>query len=66
MIRTLPVNCAPILACSKGDGKTATKTASDEIAITAVHALGEFSLLVSQHNYSDPSLTELDDTLNRL
>jgi len=31
MIRTLAVNCAPILVCSKDDGKTGVETATDEI-----------------------------------
>jgi len=31
----------------------------------AVLALCEFSLLVSQHNHSDQSLTAIDDALNR-
>jgi len=39
MIRTLAVNCAPILVCSKDDGKTAAETASDEMVMEAVHAL---------------------------
>jgi len=47
MIRTLALNCAPILDCSKDDGKTAAETASDEMAMGAVQALWEFSLLVS-------------------
>jgi len=61
MIRTLSVNCAPILDCSKDDGKTAVETASDEMVMGAVRALCEFSLLVSQQNHSDLSLTALDD-----
>jgi len=65
MIRTLSVNCAPILDCSKDDGKTAVETASDEMVLGAVRALCEFSLLVSQHNHSGLSLTALDDAQER-
>jgi len=65
MIRTLSANCAPILDCSKDDGKTVSETASDEMVMGAVQALCEFSLLVSQQNHSDLSLTALDDALNR-
>jgi len=39
MIRTLAVNCAPMLDCSKDDRKTAAETASDEMAIGAVRTL---------------------------
>jgi len=63
MIRTLAVNCAPILVCSKDDGKTAAETASDEMVMGAVRGLCQFSLLVSQQNHSDLSLTALDDAL---
>jgi len=66
MIRTLAVLCPPLLDDSKTDEKTAVEGAYDEMVMGAVWALCEFSLLVSQHNYSDPSLTELDDTLNQL
>jgi hypothetical protein len=65
MIRTLAVNCAPILVCSTDDGKTAAETASDEMVMGAVRALCEFSLLVSQQNHSDLSLKALDDALKR-
>jgi hypothetical protein len=50
MIRTLAVNCAPIVVCSKDDGNTAVETASDEMAMGAVWALCQFSLHVSQQN----------------
>jgi len=66
MIRSLGVNCAPILNCCKDDGNTPAETASDEMVMGAVCALCEFSLLVSQQNHSDLSLTALDDVLNRL
>jgi hypothetical protein len=66
MIRTLAVNCAPILVCSKDDGKTAAETASTEIAMGVVRALCQFSLLVSQQNHSDLSLKALDDALKWL
>jgi hypothetical protein len=65
MIRTLAVNCAPILDCSKDDGKTAAENAFNEMVMGAVRALCEFSLLVSQQNHSDLSLTALDDALKR-
>jgi len=65
MIKTLAVNCAPILVCSTDDGKTAAETASDEMVMGAEWALCEFSLLVSQQNHSDLSLKELDDALKR-
>jgi len=66
MIRSLAVNCAPILDCCKDDGKTPVETASDEMVMGAVRALCEFSLLVSQQNHSDLSLTAQDDALNGL
>jgi len=65
MIRTLAVNCAPILVCSKDDGKTAAETASDEMVMGAVRASCEFSLLFSQQHHVDLSLNTLDDALNR-
>jgi len=65
MIRTLAVNCAPILFCSKDDLKTVAETASDKMVMGAVRALCEFSLLVSQQNHSDLSLKALDDALKR-
>jgi len=65
MIRTLSVNCAPILNCSKDDGKTASETASDEMVMGAVQASCESSLLVSKQNHSDLSLTALDDALKQ-
>jgi len=65
MIRTLSVNCAPLLNCSKDDGKTVVETDSDGIVIGAVRALCECSLLVSQQNHSDLSLTALKDPPKR-
>jgi len=65
MIRTLAVHCAPILVCSKDDGKTAAETVSNEMVMGAVWALCEFSLLVSQRNHLDRSLKALDDALMR-
>jgi len=44
MIRTLAVNCARILVCSKDDGKTESVSALDEMVMGAVWALCEFSL----------------------
>jgi len=65
MIRTLAVNCAPILVCSTDDRNTVAETASDEMVMGAVRALCEFSLLVSQQNHSDLSLKALDDTFKQ-
>jgi hypothetical protein len=65
MIRTLAVNYAPILVCSKNDRKTAAETASDEMVMGAICASREFSLLVSQQNHSDLSFKALDDALKR-
>jgi hypothetical protein len=65
MIRTLAVYCAPILDCYKDVGKTAAKTACDEMVMGAVRAIGEFSLLVSQLNHLDLFLNALDDALKR-
>jgi len=65
MIRTLAVNCAPILDCCQHAWKTAVETASDEFKMGAVWALCEFSRLVSHRNHSDLSLAALDDALKR-
>jgi len=65
MIRTLAVNCAPILDCSKDDWKTVVENASNEMVMEAVRALCEFSLLISHQNHSDLSLKVLDDALKR-
>ena len=65
MIRTLAVNCTPIIDRSQDAGKTVAETASDEMVMGAVRTLCEFSLLVSQQNQSDLSLPALDDALKR-
>jgi len=65
IIRTLAVNCAPILVCSKDDRKTAAETASDEMVMGAAQASCEFSLLVGQQNQSDLSFKALHDALKR-
>jgi hypothetical protein len=65
MIRTLAVNCAPILDCSQDAGKTAAEKASDEMVMGAVRALCEFSRFFSQQNHSDLSQAALDDALKR-
>jgi hypothetical protein len=65
MIRTLAVNCAPFLDCSKDDRKTAVENASNDMVVGAVQAFSQFSLLVPRQNRSDLPLTALDDTLNR-
>jgi hypothetical protein len=64
MIRTLAVNCAANLECSHNDSKTVEKKVSDEMAMGAVRALCEFSLLVSQQYHSHLSLKALHDALN--
>jgi len=66
MIRTLAVNCAPILRHSTNDEKTAMKTDCDEMAMGAAQAFCEFSLLVSQQNHSDLSLKAVDNTLEQV
>jgi len=63
MIRILAVNCAPILDCFKGDRTTLADKTFDEMVMGAVWELCEFSLLVSQQNHSDQSLTALDHSL---
>jgi hypothetical protein len=65
MIRTLAVNCAPILDSSKDDGKTAAETASQEVVIVAVCALCDFSLLDSQQSYSNLAFNALDNAVKR-
>jgi hypothetical protein len=65
MIRTLAVNCAPILDYSQDVGKTAAETASDETVMGAVRALWEFSQLGSQPNDSDQYLTAQGNALKR-
>jgi len=65
MIRTLAVNCAPILDSSQDAGNTAAESASDKMVMGAVRALCEFSLLVSQQNQSDLSLAPLDHAQKR-
>jgi DNA-binding LacI/PurR family transcriptional regulator len=64
-IRTVAVNCAPILVCTKNVGKTAVEIATNEMVLGAMQVLCEFSLLVSQQNHSDLSLTALDDAPNQ-
>jgi len=66
MIRTLAVNCGPILDCSQNAWKTAAENPSNEMLMGAVQALCEFSLLVSQQNHSELSIKPLDDALKRL
>jgi hypothetical protein len=63
MIRTLVVNCAPILDCSKDEGKIAAEHTSDEVVLGAVRALCDYSLLVSQQNGSDVFLKARDSSL---
>jgi len=55
IIRTMVVNCAPILVCSKDDGKTAAENDFDDVVIRAVQVLCQLSLLVSKQNHSDLS-----------
>jgi len=54
------VNCAPILASSKGEGKTAAETASDEPVLSTMRALSEFPLLGSKQNHSALSVKAPD------
>jgi len=63
MIRTLTVNCAPILVCCQDAGETAVETTSDAMVMGAVQALCEFSLLVCQQNHPHLSLAALDCAL---
>jgi len=65
MMRTLTVNCPPILDSSKDDGKTLAETASDEMVVGVVRVLCEFSLPVTQQNHFDLSLTALDNALRQ-
>jgi hypothetical protein len=65
MIRTLAVNCTPILDWPQDAGTTAVETACDEIVLGAVRALWEFSLLACEQNHSDLSLKALDNALKR-
>jgi len=64
MIRILVVNCTPILDCTKDEGTTAVDTASDDMLMATVQAIGDFSLLVSQPNHSDLTHTAVGDVLN--
>jgi len=65
-IRSLAVNCTPLLVCSNDDGRTAAEMASDGMVMAASWACCESSLLVSQQNHSDISLRALHDALKRL
>jgi len=63
LIRTLAVKFTPILHSTKVVGKTGAEIASAEMVMGAVRALCKFSLLVSQQNHSELSLTEKDNAL---
>jgi len=65
MNRTLVVNWAPFLDYSQDAGKTMAETASNEMVMGAVRAVCEFSLLISQQNHSDLSLTAQENALKR-
>jgi hypothetical protein len=65
MIRTLAVNCAPILVSCKDDGKTEAETACDEMAMGAVRLICEFTLHVSEQNHSNLSLKPQDDAFKQ-
>jgi hypothetical protein len=65
MIKTLAVDCTPILDCSKDDGKAAVDNASEETVMVAVQALCQFFPLGSQQNHLDLYLKALDDALKR-
>jgi len=45
------------------NGKTAADAATDEIVISAVRTLCQFSVRVSQQNHFDMSLKALDNVL---
>jgi len=66
MSRTLALNCTPIHDSSEDVRNTALVTASDEPVMWAVQTLCEFSLLDSQQNPSDLSLTALHNTQKQL
>jgi len=66
MIRTLPVNSAPILDFSKDDGNTAVENATDEVVMRPVWEFFEFSWPVRQQNHSDVFLNALYDALKWL
>jgi len=66
MIWTLAVNFTLIIDCSKDNRTTMGDTASDAMVKGTVWTLCEFSLLVSQENHFDLSLTALDDAVMRL
>jgi len=66
MIRTLALNCTPILHYSQDAGKTAVETASNDKLMGAVQTLCQFSLLVSQQIHLDLSLKALVDALKQL
>jgi len=56
MIRTLAVNSAPILDCSKDDGKTAAENASDEMVMEQCgHYVNSLSLLANKITLIYPS-----------
>jgi hypothetical protein len=64
MIRTQAVHWALILNCFKDDRRPPAKTASIEMVLEEVRALCEWSLLDSQQDQTDLSLTAVDDTMN--
>jgi hypothetical protein len=53
MNRTLAVNCTAILDYCNDARNTPAETASDEMVLSAVQALYEFSPIGSQQNHSD-------------
>ena len=65
-MRTLAVNCAPLLLYLNVDRKSAAETPSHNIIIGAVQAVCEFSVLVSQQNHSDIFLKTLGDALKQI
>lgn len=64
MIRTQAVHWALILNCFKDDRRPPAKTASIEMVLEEVRALCEWSLLDSQQDQTDLSLTAVVDTMN--
>jgi hypothetical protein len=64
MVRTLAVDCVPILAGTM-DETNADEISSDEEVMGTMRALSEFCLLISQQSHSDLSLTAFDDVLKQ-
>ena len=66
MIRRLAVRCAPSHVCSNCDRISGAETASNELAMEAVHPLSEFSLHVCHGHHTELSLKALDNVFKQL